>query len=68
MRIISQIIASERKENVMMMAKSVEILRKDNDCFQCERELDFKGKFLSALQCVKPHVFWTIVFVDHVAQ
>ena len=38
-------IPSERKENVMMMAKNVEILRKDNDCFQCERKLDFKGKF-----------------------
>ena len=46
MRIISQItVASERKENVMMMAKSVEILRKDIDCFQFERKLDFKGKF-----------------------
>ena len=46
MRIISQItIASERKENVMVMAKSVDILRKDNDCFQFERKLDFKGKF-----------------------
>ena len=46
MRIISQItIASERQENVMMMTKSVEILRKDNDCFQFERQLVFKGEF-----------------------
>ena len=47
MRIISQItIAFERKEHVMMMAKRVEILRKDNDSFQFERKLDFKGKYL----------------------
>ena len=46
MRIISQItIASERKKNVKMMAKSVEILRKDNDCFKFERNLDFKVRW-----------------------
>ena len=52
MRIISQItIASEKKENVMMMAKSVEILRKDNDCFQFERKVDFKVNFKSTTMC-----------------